>query len=40
MSVFVLLNLVNIFVSRRKNELIIMEINGFNYRERIGYLLS
>ena len=39
MSVFVLLNLVNIFVSRRKNELIIMDINGFNYRERIGYLL-
>ena len=39
MSVFVLLNLVNIFVSRRKNELIIMDINGFTYRERIGYLL-
>lgn len=39
MSVFVLLNLVNIFVSRRKNELIIMGVNGFSYREEIGYLL-
>lgn len=39
MSVFVLLNLVNIFVSRRKNELVIMDINGFNHKERIGYLL-
>jgi len=39
MSVFVLLNLVNIFVGRRKNELIIMGVNGFNLRERIGYLL-
>ena len=39
MSVFVLLNLVNIFVSRRQNELIIMAINGFNFKEEIGYLL-
>ena len=39
MSVFVLLNLVNIFVGRRKNELIIMGVNGFSYRQRIGYLL-
>lgn len=39
MSVFVLLNLVNIFVRRRRNELIIMGANGFSYRERIGYLL-
>ncbi len=39
MSVFVLLNLVNIFVGRRKNELIIMAVNGFSYRQRIGYLL-
>ena len=39
MSVFVLLNLVNIFVSRRKNELVIMDINGFNHKERMGYLL-
>ena len=39
MSVFVLLNLVNTFVSRRKNELIVMGVNGFSYREEIGYLL-
>ncbi len=39
MSVFVLLNLVNIFVGRRKNEIIIMGVNGFSFRERIGYLL-
>ena len=39
LSVFVLLNLVNMFVKRRKNELIIMGINGFSYMERIGYLL-
>lgn len=39
MSIFVLLNLVNIFVGRRKNEIIIMGVNGFSYRERIGYLL-
>ena len=39
MSVFVLLNLVNIFVGRRKNEVIIMGVNGFSYSERIGYLL-
>ena len=39
LSVFVLLNLVNIFVHRRQNELIIMGINGFSYRQEIGYLL-
>lgn len=39
MSVFVLFNLVNIFVRRRQNELIIMGINGFSYNEQIGYLL-
>ena len=39
MSFFVLLNLVNIFVSRRRNELIVMGINGFSYREEIGYLI-
>ena len=39
MAVFVLLNLVSIFVVRRKNELIIMAVNGFTYRQRIGYLL-
>ena len=40
MSVFVLLNLVNIFVHRRRNEIIIMGVNGFNYRQEIGYLLK
>ena len=40
MAVSVLLNLVNIFVNRRKNELIIMSVNGFPYREQIGYLLK
>lgn len=40
MSVFVLMNLVNIFVSRRKNEVIIMAVNGFSWNEQIGYLLK
>ena len=40
MSVFVLLNLVNIFVGRRRNELIIMAVNGFSRKEQIGYLLK
>lgn len=40
MSVFVLLNLVNIFVKRRQNELIIMSVNGFHYKEQLGYLLK
>jgi ABC-type antimicrobial peptide transport system permease subunit len=40
MSVFVLLNLVNIFVSRRKNEVIIMAVNGFSWAEQRGYLLK
>ena len=39
MSVFVLLNLVNIFVRRKKNEIIIMAVNGFDHKEQIGYLL-
>ena len=39
MSFFVLLNLVNIFVGRRQNELIIMGINGFSMKEQIGYLM-
>ena len=39
MAVFVLLNLVDIFVKRRKNELIIMAVNGFPYRKQIEYLL-
>lgn len=40
MSVFVLLNLVNIFVGRRRNELIIMAVNGFSRREQVGYLMK
>lgn len=40
MSVFVLLNLVNIFVNRRRNEVIIMAVNGFSWSEQIGYLLK
>ena len=39
MSLFVLLNLVNIFVGRRRSELIIMAVNGFSRSEQIGYLL-
>ena len=39
MSVFVLLNLVSIFVRRRKNELIIMAVNGFSHKQQVGYLL-
>lgn len=40
LSVFVLTNLVNIFVQRRHNELIIMSINGFGFSDLIGYLLK
>ena len=40
MSMFVLLNLVNIFVNRRRNEVIIMAVNGFSWSEQIGYLLK
>jgi putative ABC transport system permease protein len=40
LSVFVLLNLVNIFVRRRKNEVIIMAVNGFSWAEQRGYLLK
>jgi putative ABC transport system permease protein len=39
MSVFVLLNLVNIFVRRRQNEVIIMVVNGFSWLEQRDYLL-
>ena len=34
-----LLNLVNIFVGRRRSELIIMAVNGFSRSEQIGYLM-
>ena len=40
MSIFVLLNLVNIFVKRRQNELIVMRVVGFSYKQDIGYLLK
>ena len=39
MGVFVLLNLVHIFVNRRKKELIIMAVNGFQEKQQIRYLL-
>ena len=39
MSVFVLANLTNIFVSRRRKELIIMRVNGFSTKQCIGYLI-
>jgi putative ABC transport system permease protein len=39
MSVFVLMNLVNIFVSKKSKELIIMGVNGFSYKQQIGYLI-
>ena len=38
MSIFVLSNLTNIFVSRRKKELIVMRVNGFSSKQCIGYL--
>jgi putative ABC transport system permease protein len=40
LSVFVLSNLVAIFVQRRNNELIVMGINGFSFSQQIGYLLK
>ncbi len=39
MGIFVLLNLVHIFVNRRKKELIIMAVNGFQEKQQIRYLL-
>ena len=39
MSIFVLLNPVNIFVQRRKNEVIIMAVSGFSHKQQVGYLL-
>ena len=39
MSIFVLANLTNIFVSRRRKEMIIMRVNGFSTRQCIGYLI-
>ena len=39
MSIFVLANLTNIFVSRRRKELVIMRVNGFSMKQGIGYLI-
>lgn len=39
MSIFVLANLTNIFVSRRRKELVIMRVNGFSMQQGIGYLM-
>ena len=39
MSVFILTNLVNIFISKRWKELIIMRVNGFSTGKCIGYLI-
>ena len=38
MSFLILLNLTNIFVSRRKKEIIIMRVNGFRHKEALKYL--
>ena len=39
MSVFVLANLINIFISRRTKEMIIMRVNGFSQKQCVGFLL-
>lgn len=39
LSFLILTNLTNIFVSRKKRELIIMRVNGFSVKEDIGYLM-
>ena len=39
MSVFILLNLTNIFVSRRRKELIIMRVNGFSVKQCVRFLI-
>ena len=39
MSIFILTNLTNIFISRRRKELIVMRVNGFSQRQCIGYLV-
>ena len=38
MSFMILTNLANIFVSRKKTELIVMRVNGFSIGKTIGYL--
>lgn len=39
MSFMILLNLTNIFVSRKKKEIIVMRINGFSRKQTDGYLI-
>ena len=39
MSIFVLANLTNIFISRRRKEMIVMRVNGFSTKQCIGYLI-
>lgn len=39
MSFMILTNLANIFVTRKKNELIVMRVNGFSIGKTIGYLV-
>lgn len=39
MSFMILMNLTNIFVSRKKKEIITMRVNGFSRRETDGYLI-
>ena len=39
MSIFVLANLTNIFVNKKKTEVIIMRVNGFSHRQVLGYLI-
>jgi ABC-type antimicrobial peptide transport system permease subunit len=38
MSFMILTNLANIFLARKKNELIVMRINGFSVKQTKGYL--
>lgn len=38
MSFMILTNLANIFITRKKNELTVMRVNGFSVKQTIGYL--
>ena len=38
MSFMILTNLANIFLNRKRNELIVMRVNGFSVKKTIGYL--
>lgn len=39
MSLMILTNLANIFLNRKKNELIVMRVNGFSIKKTKGYLI-